>query len=199
MAGAQPSRPPASLSAGELVLERWRTADLPALRAAVSANRDHLAPWLAWAGDGSPTALSTFLRETREGWRRGERFEYGVWSQGPERALLGTVGLMARLGPGGLEIGYWVGAEHTRRRIATRSAAVVVDAAFALPGIDRVEIHHDEANAASGGVPRLLGFTRVGTFPRSPAGAPGETGREVRWRMEAGDFPGSEAAAIARA
>jgi ribosomal-protein-serine acetyltransferase len=195
--GAQPKRPPARLSCGELVLERWRRSDLEALQEAVAANAKHLAAWLAWAGDGSPQALDTFLRETGQGWQQGERFEYGVWLAKPDRALIGSVGLMARIGRGGLEIGYWVDTAHTRRRVATRSAALVTAAAFELPGIERVEIHHDEANAASRGVPELLGFERVGTFPRALAGATSETGREVRWRLRAADFAASGAARIA--
>ena len=105
---------------------------------------------------------------------------------------------MARIGPGGLEIGYWVDGRQTRRRIATRSAALVTQAAFGMRAIERVEIHHDEANVASGGVPAALGFKRVGTFPRTPAGAPAETGRDVRWRLARGEFPDSPAAGIAR-
>jgi ribosomal-protein-serine acetyltransferase len=69
-------------------------------------------------------------------------------------------------------------------------------AAFALGAVDRVEIHHDEANRASGGIPAVLGFRCVGTFPRAPAGAPAETGREVRWRMHASEFQASAAAAL---
>lgn len=47
---------------------------------------------------------------------------------------------MARIGPGGLETGYWVHQAHTRRGLATAAAAALTDAALALPGIDRVEI-----------------------------------------------------------
>lgn len=193
MAGA--SRLPESLSGTGLALLRWRESDLSDLQAAVDANRGHLRPWLAWAGDESPGAVGAFLRESGAGWRKGERFEFGIWSE-DGRTLLGSAGLMARLGPGGLEIGYWVGAEHTRRRVATRAAAMLTSAAFALPAVDRVEIHHDEANSASGGVPAALGFRCVGTFPRAPAGAPAETGRELRWRMRAPEFEKSAAAAL---
>ena len=105
---------------------------------------------------------------------------------------------MARIGPGGLELGYWVGKRNTRRGIATRRRALLVAAAFGLPGVGRVEIHHDEANSASAGVPAALGFSRVGVFPQIPAGASAETGREVRWRMQEAEFPASAAAAIAR-
>jgi len=195
----EPGRPPELLRGRGLVLARWREADMPALHTEVTASRRHLSPWLAWASDGSAAALAGFVRESRERWGRRERFEYGIWS--PERGatLLGGVGLMARIGPGGLEIGYWVGERHTRQGVATRGTAALAAAAFALPGVERLEIHHDEANLASSRVPAALGFRRVGVFPRAAAAAPGETGRDVRWRMRADEFPASAAAAMARA
>ena len=72
---------------------------------------------------------------------------------------------MARIGPGGLEIGYWVHRAYTRRGLATAASAALVEQAFGLPGVDRVEIIHDELNVVSGRVPRKLGFTEVGRQP----------------------------------
>jgi ribosomal-protein-serine acetyltransferase len=60
---------------------------------------------------------------------------------------------------------------------------MLTDAAFGLPGIGRVEIHHDKANQASAGVPRKLGFTWLGESVDEPE-APAEEGIEWRWRMK---------------
>jgi len=97
-------------------------------------------------------------------------------------AFAGGIGLMARIGPGGLEIGYWVHRAFTRRGLATAASAALVEQAFRLPGVDRVEIVHDELNVASGGVPRKLGFTEVGRRPIEPRPAAG-TGVGVVWRL----------------
>ena len=75
---------------------------------------------------------------------------------------------MARIGPGGLEIGYWVHRAWTRRGLATAATAALVDQAFRLPGVDRVEIIHDELNVASGKIPRKLGFTEIERRPLDP-------------------------------
>ena len=96
--------------------------------------------------------------------------------------LAGGIGLMARIGPGGLEIGYWVRQAYTRRGLATAAAAALVEQAFRLPGVDRVEIVHDELNVASGGVPRKLGFTEVERAPDGPARA-GRHRLGVVWRL----------------
>jgi ribosomal-protein-serine acetyltransferase len=91
---------------------------------------------------------------------------------------------MRRIGSGGLEIGYWLHPAYTGRGLATAATAALVGQAFALPGIDRVEIVHDQANTASGGIPRRLGFTEIQRRTRTQGGlAPGEVGIEVVWRL----------------
>ena len=57
-----------------------------------------------------------------------------------------------------------------------------MEQAFRLPGVDRVEIVHDELNVASGGIPRKLGFTEV---ERRPLDLPGPQGSGVGvvWRL----------------
>jgi RimJ/RimL family protein N-acetyltransferase len=44
----------------------------------------------------------------------------------------------------------------------TSAARLLTTAAFAVDGIERVEIWHEPANTASGAVPARLGFTAVG-------------------------------------
>ncbi|MFF1482503.1 GNAT family N-acetyltransferase [Streptomyces sp. NPDC058301] len=91
---------------------------------------------------------------------------------------------MRRIGPGGLEIGYWIHPAWTGQGLATMAAAALLREAFRLPGVELVEIHQDEANKASGAVPRRLGFTEIGRQPRSEEPtAPGEVGVEVIWRL----------------
>ena len=70
----------------------------------------------------------------------------------------------------------------TRRGLATAASAALVQAAFGLPGVDRVEIVHDELNVASAGVPRKLGFTEVERRPLDQPAAAG-TGVGVVWRL----------------
>jgi RimJ/RimL family protein N-acetyltransferase len=96
--------------------------------------------------------------------------------------VVGGCGLHRRLGPAGLEIGYWIHPSFLRRGLATSAARLLTGAAFTLPETTHVEIHHDKANEASGGVPRKLGFAFIGEQPDTPE-APGEVGIECRWRM----------------
>jgi hypothetical protein len=50
--------------------------------------------------------------------------------------------------------------------------------ALALPGVDRVAIRHDAANAASAAVAAKAGFTEVERISREPVAA-GETGTDI--------------------
>jgi ribosomal-protein-serine acetyltransferase len=89
--------------------------------------------------------------------------------------------LHPRIGPGGIEIGYWIHVAHANRGFATEAAGALTEWSLGLVSIDRVEIHHDVANVASQRVPEKLGFELIGTRTRPPE-ASGETGELRIWR-----------------
>ncbi len=94
--------------------------------------------------------------------------------------MVGGTGLHRRIGEDGLEIGYWRRADAGGRGLVTTWSAALTRAAFALDGVERVEIHCDEANVASAAVPRRLGFT-LERIEDKPIAAPGERGRSMIW------------------
>jgi ribosomal-protein-serine acetyltransferase len=149
----------------------------------VTESAGHLRPWLPWAVDYTRESAEEFLAGSVRGWDEGLVFNYAITTAGTTGgALAGGIGLMRRIGPGGLEIGYWVRRACTRRGLATAASAALVQQAFRLPGVDRVEIVHDELNVASGGIPRKLGFTEA---ERRPLDLPGREGSGVGvvWRL----------------
>jgi RimJ/RimL family protein N-acetyltransferase len=75
-----------------------------------------------------------------------------------ETEVFGEVGLMPRIGPGDLEIGYWVHVDHIGRGLATEATHALTLAGLALPQVGRIEIHCDPANVPSAAVPRRLGY-----------------------------------------
>lgn len=174
--------PPAPrLAAGPLVLRRWALEDVEALSAAVLDSVHHLRPWMPWAA-AEPIDLEArraLVRGWIDEWGAGTSYVYGMWV---DEAVVGGCGLHARLTGPGLEIGYWVHAGHLRRGYATAAAAALTSAAFDVPEVAYVEIHHDKANVPSGRVPATLGFTRIGEEARTP-NAPLESGTTVLWRM----------------
>jgi RimJ/RimL family protein N-acetyltransferase len=168
---------------GGLLLRRWRPADAEALARAVAQSADHLRPWMAWIAE-EPLPIErrrARIDEWERAWSGGGDVIMGAFVE--QGRVVGGGGLHHRIGAGGLEIGYWIHPEFLRRGLATRVARMLTDAAFSVPGIARVEIHHDKANVPSAGVPRKLGFEWLGESPDEPE-APADLGIEWRWRME---------------
>ncbi|HEY2654640.1 MAG TPA: GNAT family N-acetyltransferase [Solirubrobacteraceae bacterium] len=173
--------PELALRDGELRLRPWSQDDAAALNAAVADSVEHLRPWMEWIA-GEPQTVSQrgeWILQSERDRASGGQLLLGTFVDG---AIAGGCGLHARVGVGGLEIGYWTHPEFLRRGVATAASRLLTSAAFSLPGISFVEIHHDKANVASGGVPRKLGFELVDES-RKPPTAPGEIGIECRWRV----------------
>jgi ribosomal-protein-serine acetyltransferase len=174
-------RPPEHLGNGSVTLRRWRTEDAELSFRLISESLEHLRPWMPWAtNDYSLTDSLEYLERCDADWAGGTAFQYLILSNG---VPAGSAGLMARIGPGGLEIGYWVHRDHTGRGVATSAATALTEAAFALPGIDRVEIEHDVLNLASERVPAKLGYTHAETRRSRFAPAPGDSGTSKVWRI----------------
>jgi RimJ/RimL family protein N-acetyltransferase len=179
-------RLPDLIHSERLTIRHWTEEDAPEMAAAITASLEHLRPWMAWVAH-EPLSVkdrSTLIRRWRREWEDGGDTVVGLFA---DDIVVGGSGLHRRLGEAALEIGYWIHVDHTRRGLATETAAALTTAALAIPGIERVEIHHDKANLASAGVPRRLGFTLVGEAPRD-AEAPGEIGIECRWAMPREDW-----------
>ena len=171
-------RPPEEIEAGPVVLRRWLATDLGGLAEEVERSRAHLAEWQPWAAAADREALFGFLAYSEWSWNARTDFGFGL--REPDGRIVGGAGLHARVGPNALEIGYWVAAERINRGYATAAARALMAAGFALPGVERVEIHCDEANVRSAAVPRKLGFQldRVETDEKE---TPAEAGRSMIW------------------
>ena len=173
--------PPERLTHASIELRRWRATDADLSFRLVSESLEHLRPWMPWAtSDYGLATASEYLQRCEADWTAGSAFQYLILA-GDQPAC--SAGLMARIGEGGLEIGYWVHPAFTGRGVATSAAAALTDAAFTLPGIDHVEIHHDVLNLASERVPAKLGFSAVGTTAARFGLAPADSGTTQVWRI----------------
>ncbi|MGW4646845.1 GNAT family N-acetyltransferase [Kitasatospora sp. NPDC004289] len=178
-------RPPELIALPDGVHLRRRTlADSDRLNEATVANLDHLSPWMEWAVSApTPEHTRELALAGITAWEDGTDFMYLAGLDEDPGSVVGAFGLHGRIGPGALEIGYWVSAAHTGRRIATNAAAALTEAALTLPGITRVEIRCDEANHLSAAIPRRLGYHLDRTVDYTPT-APAETGRKLIWTKE---------------
>lgn len=179
-----PAQPAAPIAVDGVEVRRWRPEDASALHVLVLANVDHLRPWMPWASDEplSSDARRELVDTWVSAWDAGADFAFAIVDTSGDE-LLGACGAHRRIGPGGLEIGYWVRSDMTGRGIAPAAVRAVVASVRVLDAVDHLEIHHDAANLASGRVAEKAGFRRVEERP-DEVSAPGEVGIEVVWRLQ---------------
>jgi RimJ/RimL family protein N-acetyltransferase len=181
------------LARGPVVLRAWETSEAETLYRLVTEAQDSLRLWMPWAaGTYLRIDAATFIARSAENRTAGEVYSYAIVVDG---VPVGTAGMERNEAPDALEIGYWLHPAHTGHGYATIAASLLVDEAFTLPWVARVQIWHDVANTASAAIPRRLGFTEVArrSPPREPAFG-GEKGIDVIWELTApprrlGDAP----------
>jgi RimJ/RimL family protein N-acetyltransferase len=172
---------PTTVRSARLTIRCWTEDDAENLHRAISASIEHLLPWMPWAAfeprpvDDRRGLIRMWQRERDEG---GD-IVYGVFHGD---VAIGGTGFHRRIGPDGLEVGYWIHADYVGRGYATEVTEALTGVAFANDEIERVEIRHDKANVASGRVPLHLGYTFVEETPDAIT-APGEIGVNCTWRM----------------
>jgi ribosomal-protein-serine acetyltransferase len=135
----------------------YEEQDVPAYAELLESSREHYAAFVPFLLEDEPAEQ---VRRSREQFIAGEMFRYFAF-EGDR--LIGGCGLLPRIGPRGLEIGYHVRADGTGNGYATEMTAALVDVAFAVCDVERIELHIEEANLASIRVARKLGSSRPAT------------------------------------
>ena len=175
--------PPESVSTDLVDLVRWRAEWASVLASAVEASLPDLAPYMPWATPAYGLGdARTYIDSSIGDWDAGRSWNYAIVTRAGE--VVGSTGLMTRMGPGVLEIGYWLHTGHAGRGYATAVARALADVGLAQPGIGTVVIRHDAANVASGRVAEKAGFVRVAAIA-STIDVPEGSGIEVRWERRA--------------
>ncbi|HED64318.1 MAG TPA: N-acetyltransferase [Planctomycetes bacterium] len=188
---------PTKLLGERVHLVAFTSADEAELTEVLNRNAAHLGPWMPWAQD-LPRSASTnreFLESVAAD--RANDTDHGFALRRADTGeLVGATGLHRRVGPGGIEIGYWLDSGHTGRGLVTEAAAIATAAGFEHFGAMRMEIHVAPDNARSLRVPERLGYTREGLLrARSPWPRGGWRDKVVH-SLLASEFPASPAAGV---
>lgn len=180
-----------------LVLRCWSPADAPVLRAAIDACDTYLRPMIPFMKDEPRNLQQTaqWLRGHRAAFDLGQMYRYAVYDA-TEQNLLGENMLMARVGPGGLEIGYWTHKDTIGKGIATEASSAMIRVAFEIEKVERVEIMCAPQNKASASIPARLGFTHEATLKKRALDSEGGIQDLMVWSLFAADYPSSPAAGI---
>ena len=176
--------PPGRIEANGVYLRRHQVGDATAIAAAVAESLAELRPWVPWADRSAaePGAQRRRLEEVVPHWEQGTEYVYLVFRPGQDK-VLGLVGLHRRVGPGALEIGYWLRTSETGRGTMTEAVRALANEALALPGVGRVELRCDEANQKSAAIARRLGF-RLARTGQVDTASSAESGREMVWVLD---------------
>jgi RimJ/RimL family protein N-acetyltransferase len=172
--------PPYRIETERLVIRCYEPGDAELLKEAIDSSIDHLRPWMPWV-ESEPQTLEekiALVKSFRSQFDAGENFTYVIFTA-DESEVLGGSGLHPRVGPGGIEIGYWIRPSATRQGIATEVSAALTRAGFEVCEADRVEIRIEPGNEPSLGIPRKLGFVEEATLRRRLPGRADEPLRDV--------------------
>jgi ribosomal-protein-serine acetyltransferase len=178
--------PPEEVDAGPIVLRRWQADWATGLLSAVRASLRQLQTSGAeWAKDDySLDAAHEYMDRVARNWDERSSFSYAITLPGGE--VIGAASLMTRLGPGVLEIGYWVHSDFTGRGYATAATHALTEVALSMEGIAKVVIRHDARNRASARVAERAGYVEVGRRPSTLGGTSDRTDVEVVWEHPRG-------------
>jgi RimJ/RimL family protein N-acetyltransferase len=148
-----------------LVVRCWTPSDAPLLERAIVSSLGHLRPYMPWAErEPEPIdARTERLRQFRGQFDLGQDFIYGIFDEA-EKECLGGTGLHTRQGPLIRELGYWIAKEHTGKGYATEACNALLQVAFRVDQVPRVEIRCEPTNVASAAVARKLGMKLDGTL-----------------------------------
>lgn len=177
-----------------LLLRCWQPEDAPLVRAALDASDAHLRPWIPFMKDEPRNLADTaeWLRTHRANFDLDRQYRYGVFDRA-DGALLGENMLLARVGYGGLEVGYWTRVDQGGRGIAREASCAMIRVGFEVAGVERIEIHCAPDNQASAAIPERLGFTHETTLRRRAPDTEGEVHDLMIWTLFREQYPESPA------
>jgi ribosomal-protein-serine acetyltransferase len=144
-------------------LEPWQAAEFAGF---VTAERDHLAPWLPWGSAlGEEEPARAFLQRYADGTARDGQRIYALRVDG--RMVGGTLFRVFDADAGLCEIGVWLAADAQGHGYVTRAVTAMLDWALVERGLHRAEWHCVPENTASRNLAKRLGLTLDGTTRES--------------------------------
>jgi RimJ/RimL family protein N-acetyltransferase len=129
------------------------------------------------------------LRRMRSNFDSNIDYAYGIFNQESTK-LIGSTGLHPRVGPGAIEIGYWIHKDFINQGFATEATSALTKVAFEINQVERIEIHCSIENLRSATIPRKLGYSHEANL-RKRSFANGVSSDQMIWSLFAEDYPAS--------
>jgi len=196
MSESKISNPAYRIETDRLVVRCYQPSDTQLLSDSVLESVEHLKPWMPWA-HSEPISFDKRLAGVtrfRGKFDLQQDYVYGIFNP-KETKLIGGTGLHTRLGADELEIGYWIHKDYINKGLVTESTSALLQVAFEVIHIHRIEIHCDPLNLASASIPRKLGFTNEGTL-RQKTPFLDHWKDSMIWSLLESEYPNSPASRI---
>jgi ribosomal-protein-alanine N-acetyltransferase len=161
---------PAVLTDGPVTLRPYQRADGRDWSTVRRANERWLAQWEptppgSWCDLNSPASFRYVLRELRRSARAGEAMPFAVCYSGAFVGQLSLGNIVRRAFCSGYA-GYWIDSRLAGRGVIPTALALVVDHAFGVGGLHRIEVNIRPENLPSRRVVEKLGFREEAYHPR---------------------------------
>ncbi|HET7579397.1 MAG TPA: GNAT family protein [Bacillales bacterium] len=148
---------------GETYLKLLDLEDTKDVFELVDSDREHLKHWLPWIdGTRSVADSRVFIESTKKQFAEGNGFQVGIWYKGELAGVSGFHKIDWDHRKTG--IGYWLGEPFEGLGLMTKTCRALIDHAFQVWELNRVEIRCGTENTKSCAIPERLGFTREGTI-----------------------------------
>ena len=150
----------------EIVVRPFRSGDAEAVFEAVTSNYEHLREYMHWmVPDYSLRHAEEFVERSLESAANMTSLGFGIFDASD---LIGSIGFVnfeqsARR----TEIGYWISKSYEGRGIISECCRLLINYAFDVLKMNRIEIHCATGNARSAAIPERFGFKLEGTLRQS--------------------------------
>ena len=136
--------------------------DAEELHVLIVANRSRLLPWMPWAATEELGDTRAFIALTRKQIADDAGFQTTIVRDGRLAGMVGFHGV--DWASRATSIGYWLDAGSEGRGTMTAAVRALVDHAFSVWRLNRVEIRAAPENRRSRAIPERLGFAEEGTL-----------------------------------
>jgi RimJ/RimL family protein N-acetyltransferase len=141
-------------------LEPWQAEEFARY---VDRVRPHLAPWLPWAHFvKDPDSARLFLQRYADTQSQDGARIFGIWADGKLEG--GALFRVFDVPSGVCELGVWLSPDAQGKGLVTQTARHLVDWAFRVRGMHRIEWRVTPANTRSIAVAKRLGMRYEGTL-----------------------------------
>ena len=144
-------------------LKMLSSRDADDLFAVIDANRSYLKEWLPWVPQMTEAAdVKSFIQDTREQFAAENGWQAGIWYQ---EELVGVIGFHSVDWKNQkTTLGYWLAEDYQGQGIMTTCCQILIDHAFRVWELNKVEIRAAAKNHKSRAIPERLGLKEEGTI-----------------------------------